>query len=321
MDDFDLPEELIAQEPVTPRDNSRMMVVKDKIYHNHFYDIIDYLETGDCLVINNTKVKKAKLCGEKSTGSAVEVILSKKISETRYVCRVKTRNPEVGNIYLFDGLKGKVVERDEALFTIEFNKPPNDLSLPIPPYVNQLKDESKYQTVFCEKNGSLASPTAGLHFTPELIDKIQKKGIDIVPITLNIDFATFLPVVNIDNHIMHTEEFEVPEHTARKINNRKGRLIVVGTTSLRTLESSVDANGDIVAQKGKTNLFITPGYNFKTKPDILLTNFHFPKSTLLMLVSAFAGKKRISDAYKEATNKRYRFYSLGDCMLLYPKQT
>jgi S-adenosylmethionine:tRNA ribosyltransferase-isomerase len=329
LDDFnyELPEERIAQEAVKPKDSSRLMVVKnDSIEHRHFHNLIDYLQEGDVLVINESKVSRAKIEGNKITGSKVEIILCEKINNTTFKARIKANKVRVGNKYDFhDGrLKAEVIGQDKDIFVVEFDKEISNeiidkyFELPLPPYVKRkINDESEYQTVYSKKEGSLAAPTAGLHFTDELLNKIKDKGVKIATVCLHVDFGTFLPVRgNIKDHKMHEEYYEIDEAAAKTINNRKGRLICVGTTSVRTLESAADSQGKIAPSKNKTEIFIYPGYKFKNKIDCLVTNFHLPKSTLLMLVSAYYGRENILKAYEEAIKEKYRFYSLGDAMLL-----
>ena len=324
--DYELPKELIAQKAIVPKDHSRLMVLRaNRIEHRHFYDILDYLKKDDVLVINETKVSRARISGRKTTGSPVELILTKKTAPKIYECRIKGNRIKLGNNYIFeDGLNCEVIARNDDIFTVEFNKPLNKrmieelFELPTPPYIKKkLESDSEYQTVYSRKEGSLAAPTAGLHFTPELLDKIRQKGVKIVKLLLHVDFGTFLEIKSkIEDHKMHEEYFEVSKAAAGTINNRKSRLVVVGTTSVRTLESAADENGKIIPQKSQTAIFIYPGYKFRNKIDALITNFHLPKSTLLLLVSAYYGKDRILNAYEEAKRQKYRFYSLGDAMLL-----
>jgi S-adenosylmethionine:tRNA ribosyltransferase-isomerase len=323
---YELPKELIAQKAMVPKDHSRLMVLnKGKLEHRHFYNIIDYFKKDDVLVINETKVSRARVCGRKTTGSAVELILCKKFSPKRYECRIKGNRIHLGNRYMFgDRLSCEVVARDNDIFTVEFSRPITQklvdtlFELPTPPYIKRkLESDSEYQTVYSRKEGSLAAPTAGLHFTPELLAKIKQKGVKIVKVLLHVDFGTFLEIKGrIDEHRMHEEYFEVSKAAADTINSRKGRLILVGTTSVRTLESAADAKGKVIPQKSKTSIFIYPGYRFKNRIDCLITNFHLPESTLIMLVSAYYGREKILQAYQEAIKQRYRFYSLGDAMLL-----
>ncbi|MBW2977874.1 tRNA preQ1(34) S-adenosylmethionine ribosyltransferase-isomerase QueA [Candidatus Woesearchaeota archaeon] len=319
--DYNLPEEFIAQKPVCPRDNSRLMVINDKIEHKRFYDIVDYLEKGDVLVINETKVIPAKLKGNKLTGGKVELIV-REFNKNKCKCILKIRNPKIGTKMRFGKYSGELIGIEKESFIVEFNTNVNLIMkkigvLPTPPYVKRkLQREEQYQTVYSKKKGSIAAPTAGLHFTKRLLDKIKKKGVKIAKVCLHVDFGTFLPVKDINKSNLHSEYFEVDKNNADIINKRKGKLVVVGTTSVRALESVADKNGKIIAKKGETELFIKPGYKFKTQIDAMITNFHLPKSTLLMLVSAFIGRKKILDAYKIAVKKKYRFFSFGDAMLI-----
>lgn len=344
---YELPEELIAQFPADKRDESRLIIVKDEIEHKKFSDIIDYLKKDDVLVLNETKVIEAKLIGEKSTGAYAEIILTKRIDDKRFICRIKSRNPIAGSEFVFnvseisknkisehdqevvsktilDTYNCKIIKQDFDIFTVEFDK---ELSkeklkkiavLPSPPYIKEEMDYSRYQTVYAEKEGSVASPTAGLHFTPELLDKIKEKGVKIAKLCLHVGFGTFISVrtENVEEHKMEEEYFEIDLVNKEIINNCSGRLVCVGTTSMRALESMCK-DGKIVKDKGMSDLFIYPGYKFKSNVSMLITNFHLPKSTLLLLVSAFAGKDVIFNAYKEAIKKKYRFYSFGDAMLLW----
>ncbi len=323
--DYRLPNELIAQAPSEPKSSSRLMVIKGKkIEHKRFYDILDYLNKGDVLVVNETKVSKNKIVGMKSTGSKVEVILMRQDKPYVYTCRIKGK-AKVGSILLFrQGLNAEVIENIDGVYKIRFNK--KNISriigeigeLPLPPYVREkLKSPSQYQTVYSKKGGSLAAPTAGLHFTEELMDKIKKKGIKIASICLHVGFGTFLPIrCSVEEHPMEPEYYEISGRAAETINLRKGRLIVVGTTTLKTLESSCTEEGKVKPGKGWSNIFIYPPYRFKSNPDALITNFHLPKSTLILLVSAYYGRDNILRAYKEAVKEKYRFYSLGDATLL-----
>ncbi len=319
--DYELPRELIAQSFVK-RGQSRMMVLKDnKIFHKRFSDIINYFKKGDVLVLNETKVVPNRLLGKKSTGGKIEVILEFEKKEM-WQCRIKGSKIRKGAELVFDKeLKARVVEKSKDVFFLKFNKKFNLEKvgrLPLPFYVkSKLVREERYQTVYSSKKGSLAAPTAGLHFSKQILDKIKKKGVKIAKVTLHINFGTFLPirVDDIRKHKMHYESFEVTQKNADIINNRKGRLIVVGTTVVRTLESSFK-NNKVIPNKTQTNLYIYPGYKFKNKIDIMLTNFHLPKSSLLLLVSAFYGRTPLLKAYKQAVKHKYRFYSFGDCMLL-----
>ena len=331
---YELPEARIAQTPVEPRDHSRLMVVhRDThgIEHRHFYDIIDYLNPGDCLVINETKVIPARLYGERPTGGAVEVLLLKQVGPKRWETLVRPgRKLKPGAEVIFgDGrLRGRVLETTAAggrivEFECEgtFEAALDALGeMPLPPYIHEkLQDRDRYQTVYAKQDGSAAAPTAGLHFTPELLQRIREKGIDIVPVLLHVGLGTFRPVKveNIEDHEMHTEYFEVPEDAARRINaarERGGRIVAVGTTSVRTLESAAK-DGRVQAMRGDTNIFIKPGYRYQMV-DALITNFHLPGSTLVMLVSAFYDRERVLDAYRLAVQEEYRFFSFGDAMLI-----
>jgi S-adenosylmethionine:tRNA ribosyltransferase-isomerase len=324
--DYELPKERIAQQAVVPKDSSRLMVIESgKIEHKHFYHLPAYLTKGDVLVINETKVAASKISGQKTTGSRVELILTKKTSPTRYECRIRGNRIREGDKYIFSkDLKCKLTGRTNDIFIVEFNRPLGQkiigrlFELPIPPYIKKkVGNNSEYQTVYSKKEGSLAAPTAGLHFTTKLMKEIEAKGVKIARLCLHIDFGTFLSIKGkIEEHKMHEEYFEISKKAADTINNRTGRLILVGTTSVRSLESAADSSGKIIPQKSKTSIFIYPGYRFKTQIDALITNFHLPKSTLLMLVSAYYGREKILAAYREAIAERYRFYSLGDAMLL-----
>ena len=323
--DYNLPEELIAQHPSDKRDESRLMIVGDEIEHIKFSDIIDYLEKDDVLVLNETKVIEAKLIGKKITGAKAEIILTKRIDNKRFEARIKAKNPKAGTEFIFNIFKCKIIEQDDDIFIVEFDK---ELSkeklkeiavLPTPPYVKEeIKDYSRYQTVYADKEGSVAAPTAGLHFTDELLERIMEKGIKIAKLTLHVGFGTFIPIrtEKVEEHKMEEEYFEIDKENADIINECKGRLVCVGTTSMRALESMCK-NGKIIKYSGLADLFIYPGYKFKSNTEMMITNFHLPKSTLLLLVSAFAGKDKILDAYKEAIKEKYRFYSFGDAMLLF----
>jgi len=318
--DYNLSKEFIAQKPVSPRDSSKLMVINNKIEHKRFYNIINYLKKDDVLVINETKVIPAKLVGRKQTGAKVELIIEE-INKNKCKCRIKATKPRVKNKLIFGKYKAEIIKQDKDTFTVLFDSNVNEImekigQLPTPPYVKRTLDRnSQYQTVYSKKKGSIAAPTAGLHFTKRLLNKIKKKGVKIAKVCLHVDFGTFLPVRDINISNLHSEYFEVDKKNADIINNRKGRVIVVGTTSVRTFEST-NKNGKIIPKKGKTEIFIKPGYKFKNKIDGLITNFHLPKSTLLMLVSAFIGRKKILDAYKIAIKKKYRFFSFGDATLI-----
>ena len=331
---YDLPEERIAQTPVEPRDHSRLMVLhrdSGAIEHRHFYDVIDYLNPGDCLVVNETKVIPARLYGERPTGGACEVLLLRQLAPKRWETLVRPgRKLKPGAEVIFgDGrLRCRVLESTDAggrvvEFECEgtFEAALDALGeMPLPPYIHEkLEDRSRYQTVYAKQDGSAAAPTAGLHFTPELMARIREKGVDIVPVLLHVGLGTFRPVKveDIETHRMHTEYFEVTPDAAERINAaraRGGRVIAVGTTSVRTLESAA-ADGRVRAMRGDTDIFIRPGYRWQTV-DALITNFHLPGSTLIMLVSAFYDRERVLDAYRLAVDMQYRFFSFGDAMLI-----
>ena len=331
---YDLPEERIAQTPVEPRDHSRLMVIHrdtDEIEHRHFYDVIDYLNPGDVLVVNDTRVIPARLYGERPTGGACEVLLLKQLAPKRWETLVKPgKKLKPGAEIVFgDGrLRGHVRETTDVggrivEFECEgtFEAALDALGeMPLPPYIHeQLEDRERYQTVYARHEGSAAAPTAGLHFTPELLTRIREKGIDVVPVLLHVGLGTFRPVKveNIEEHQMHSEHFEVTENAARRINaarERGGRVIAVGTTSVRTLESAAE-NGRLFAKRGETSIFIRPGYRYQMV-DALITNFHLPGSTLMMLVSALYDREKILSAYETAVKENYRFFSFGDAMLI-----
>lgn len=329
-----LPENLIAQHPIYKRDESRMMVIDrntNSIEHKKFRDIVDYLNKDDVLVLNDTKVIACRLIGKKKdTNAIIEVFLLEEKENNIYMCLVKPgRRVKEGTIILFDNLKAtciKILEEGMRLFKLEYE---GDLlkildeigEMPTPPYIHEkLKDKNRYQTVYANKIGSVAAPTAGLHFTPEIMCKIKEKGIKICYITLHVGLGTFKPinVKKIENHKMHSEHFYMSNETADVLNNAKKnnrKIISVGTTTTRTLETIFNENNCFCECSGSTNIFIYPGYKFKAI-DCLLTNFHLPKSTLLMLVSAFYDRKHILDFYNIAVEKKYRFFSFGDCMFI-----
>ena len=333
---YDLPEELIAQDPLEDRTASRLLVLNREtgaIEHKIFSDVIDYLNEGDCLVINNTRVIPARLIGEKEgTGGKVEILLLKRGANDVWETLVKPgKKLRPGAKIIFgDGrLRAEVLEVVEegnrlVKFYYEgiFEEILDSLGeMPLPPYItHKLEDKEMYQTVYAKYDGSAAAPTAGLHFTKELLSKIEEKGIKIASITLHVGLGTFRPVKvdDVNNHHMHTEWYEVNAEAADIINETKrngGRVICVGTTSCRTIESVADENGYMKAKTGETDIFIYPGYKFKVM-DGLITNFHLPESTLVMLVSAFAGKENVLAAYETAVKERYRFFSFGDAMIL-----
>jgi len=329
LSDFDyvLPPDLIAQEPAIPKDSSRLLALQgDRISHLQFSDITRFFQKGDVLVLNETKVSRAKIRGAKTTGGQAEIILCGRLDEKRFQCRISGHRLRIGNIYVFPGgLKGVIEDGNDGLFTMRFNKAltpdllENHFELPGPPYIEKKVEDHEYQTIYATRDGSLAAPTAGLHFTEDLLLALEKKGVKIARVCLHVGFGTFFPVRGpLADHVMHEEWYEVGEEAAGIINRREGRLFAVGTTSVRTLESASDEKGNILPGCGTTRLFIYPGYVWKTKIDGLITNFHLPRSTLLLLVSAYMGRERILDAYKEAIKEKYRFYSLGDAMLLIP---
>ena len=332
---YELPEELIAQTPIEKRDESRLMVLdrqKQTIEHKRFKDIINYLEPGDVLVRNNTKVIPARLYGKKETGANVEFLLLNNIEGDIWECIVRPGNKlHVGVKVIFgDGiLKAEILEtmpggtrKVKFKYKGIFNEILDKIGLmPLPPYIHeQLKEKDRYQTVYAKYNGSAAAPTAGLHFTPELLKKIEEKGVKIANVTLHVGIGTFRPVKeeNVENHEMHTEHFYIKQEDVDKINETKKqgkRVIAVGTTSCRVLETIADENGLVKETEADTSIFIYPGYHFKCL-DGLITNFHLPQSTLLMLVSALAGKDYIMKAYHEAVKEKYRFFSFGDAMFI-----
>ena len=332
---YELPEELIAQTPIEKRDESRLMILNRKeqtIEHKKFKDIIEYLEPGDVLVRNNTKVIPARLYGKKETGANVEFLLLNNIEGDIWECIVRPGNKlHVGVKVIFgDGiLKAEILETmpggtRKVKFEYQgiFNEILDKIGLmPLPPYIHeQLKEKDRYQTVYAKYDGSAAAPTAGLHFTPELLKKIEEKGVIIANVTLHVGIGTFRPVKEetVEAHQMHSEHFYIKQEDVEKINKAKEngkRVIAVGTTSCRVLETIADENGKVKETEGDTQIFIYPGYKFKCL-DGLITNFHLPESTLLMLVSALAGKEYIMKSYNEAVKKRYRFFSFGDAMFI-----
>lgn len=335
---YELPEEQIAQTPIEPRDHSRLLCYNrktDKIEHKHFFDVIDFLKPGDVLVVNNSKVLPARLFGYKAeTGAKIEVLLQKRIDLKN--CEVITKPQKrlsVGTEIVFnENIKCTVTEKgDYGSCKVKFDYKDNKTfeehlmeigTMPLPPYIKEkLKNQNRYQTVYAKVDGSSAAPTAGLHFTPELLRKIKDKGVEILEVLLHVGLGTFRPVKedNIEDHEMHSEYFEISQDVADKINKAKSegrRVIAVGTTSVRVLESGVDENGKLQAQKRETKIFIYPPYKFKMI-DALITNFHLPESTLIMLVSAFIGDiDKTLDLYKLSVREKYRFFSFGDAMFI-----
>ena len=331
---YELPKELIAQDPLSDRAASRLLVIDkitEKRTHTDFHHIGDYLNPGDCLVINNTKVIPARLIGEReNTGGKVELLLLKRKENNIWETLVKPgKKARIGSRIVFGGgiLKAEVVdiiEEGNRLVKFEFDGIFEEIldklgQMPLPPYItHQLKDKNMYQTVYAKYEGSAAAPTAGLHFTEKLLEDIEKSGVNIARVTLHVGLGTFRPVKvdDVSKHHMHTEFYQVSKEAADTINNTKkngGRIICVGTTSCRTIESASDKNGIVMAGEGDTDIFIYPGYRFRVL-DGLITNFHLPESTLLMLVSALTGRDNIMAAYKEAVDMKYRFFSFGDAM-------
>ena len=318
--DYELPKGLIAQRPLSKRDISKLMVVADKMTHSRFHTIVDYLEKGDVLVVNNSKVIPARLKGRKETGGRIGLLILKRKRGLVYEAQI-TGRVKPGDKIIIGDAEARVLSVGEKS-TVEFDKMPdieNEGEMPTPPYIEEpLQNSSEYQTVYAEHEGSVAAPTAGFHFTPELLCSIQAKGVELAAVTLHVGLGTFLPVrcEDVREHRMHSEEYFITQKDADTINNRTGRLIVVGTTTLRCLESSAD-DGLVTPGQGEADLFIYPGYRFRVRPDALVTNFHLPRSTLIMLVSAYAGRERIMQCYKEAIEKGYRFYSFGDAMMIF----
>ena len=335
---YDLPKELIAQTPLDRRDSSRLLVLDRNnglLENRHFYDIVDYLNDGDCLILNDTRVLPARLYGTKNeTGAVVEFLLLNDLGENKWECIVGPgKKAREGARFSFgDGILEcevtSVLENGDRVVRFFYDRDSGFYSIldeigqmPLPPYIKEkLNDKERYQTVYSKNLGSAAAPTAGLHFTPELLEKIKEKGVSIGYVTLHVGLGTFRPVKEdiIENHKMHSEHYSLTRETAELINRTKEsgkRCIAVGTTSCRTIESIIPENGRIHESEGWTDIFIYPGYQFKYI-DALITNFHLPESTLIMLVSAFAGYDNIMNAYKEAVNEKYRFFSFGDAMLI-----
>ena len=332
---YDLPEELIAQTPLQQRDCSRLMVldrVTGEVQHRHFYDVIDFLQPGDCLVMNDSRVLPARLLGRRPTGGAVELLLLKDLGDRKWECLAKPgKKLQAGQQVVFGNgeLTASVTEvKEDGNRIVEFHYEGIFLEvlerlgkMPLPPYIKaELQDQERYQTVYSKEVGSAAAPTAGLHFTNELLEKIRQKGVQTAFITLHVGLGTFRPVKaeQLTEHHMHSEFCMMSGETAAILNETKkcgGRIICVGTTSCRTLESLVNENGYFEEKSSWTDIFIYPGYSFKAMQG-LITNFHLPESTLVMLVSAFAGRENVLCAYNEAVNERYRFFSFGDAMVI-----
>jgi S-adenosylmethionine:tRNA ribosyltransferase-isomerase len=335
LSDFDyiLPKHLIAQRPIEPRDSSRLMVLqKDKIEHRKFRDFVDYLNEGDILVLNDSRVLPARLLGKKETGGKVDLLLVEKKEKDAWTCLISGKTIRAGSKLVFgNGNLSGIVKRKlhggkyevEFQYKGELYKIINDIGvMPTPPYIKEVvKNPKIYQTVYAKEDGSIAAPTAGLHFTGSVFDLLKSRGIDIVPITLHISIGTFLPVKSeaVQKHKMDPEHFNIAPTVAHKINSAKKagkRIFAVGTTTVKTLESACNDKGEVVKLEGQSDLFIYPGYEFKLGLSGLLTNFHLPKSTLIMLVSAYAGRNNILNAYRIAIENSYRFYSFGDAMLI-----
>ncbi len=332
---YELPEELIAQTPLKQRDGSKLLVLdklSGKVSHRHFYDVIEYLKPGDCLVMNDSRVLPARLLGSRPTGGAVELLLLRDLGNKQWECLAKPgRKLREGQQVLFGNGEltatiTKVYEDGNRIVTFDYEGIFLEVlerlgKMPLPPYIKEeLQDQERYQTVYSKEVGSAAAPTAGLHFTQDLLEKIREKGIKTAFITLHVGLGTFRPVKaeSIDEHHMHSELCMISAQTAQMLNETKargGRVICVGTTSCRTLESLVNEDGTFLEKSRWTDIFIYPGYTFKAM-DALITNFHLPESTLVMLVSAFAGRENILSAYETAVREKYRFFSFGDAMLI-----
>ena len=333
--DFYLPDELIAQTPLEKRDNSRLLHLDKntgKIEHKHFYDIKQYIRPGDCLVLNDSRVLPARLIGTRPTGGAVELVLLKDLGDNCWECLSRPgRKTKPGQELIFGngeltGVVQELTQGGNRIVKFDYKGIFLEIlerlgKMPLPPYIKEeLQDSERYQTVYSKELGSAAAPTAGLHFTKELLSEIEDMGVSICCVTLHVGLGTFRPVKaeNIEDHDMHSEFCIIPEETAKTVNDTKkagGRVIAVGTTSCRTLESFTTDDGVLQATSGWTNIFIYPGYTFKCI-DALITNFHLPESTLIMLVSALAGREHILNAYKTAVNEKYRFFSFGDAMFI-----
>jgi len=337
--DYELPKGLIAQYPYERRDKARLMIVSDKIEHKVFSNLIDYVSSGDVIVLNQTKVLKFKLYAQKITGANAEITIMNTnlvdVSRTKILCKIKGSKPKIGNEYEIEDIKAKIISADEDDFVLEFYSGDNVLTMmelkefcdkhgyyPLPGYIKeQSKDydyQEKYQAVFAEKEGSIAAPTASLHFTPELIDKLKQKGVKFAYLTLHVSYSTFksINVSDIREHKLDPEFIEIDSENATLINNAKGEVIAVGTTVLKSLESLSDINGFISPKSMLSELYIYPSYKFKSKATKLLTNFHLPKSSLILLTSAFASWQRVKEAYELGVKEKYKFFSFGDAMLL-----
>ena len=333
---YDLPQELIAQTPLAQRDGSRLLVLNKAtggVEHRHFHDILDYLNPGDCLVLNNSRVLPARLLGKRATGGAVEILLLKDTGNDTWECLTKPgrKTPVGAELSFGEGLLTATIvqAKEDGNKLVQFHYQGIFLEIleqlgkmPLPPYITEeLQDQERYQTVYSKVNGSAAAPTAGLHFTPELLDAIRAKGVKLAWVTLHVGLGTFRPVKaeEITDHHMHAEFCMLSAETAALLNQTRqagGRIVCVGTTSCRTIESFANEDGTFTEKSGWTDIFIYPGYRFKAM-DALITNFHLPESTLIMLVSAFAGRETVLNAYKIAVEERYRFFSFGDAMFIY----
>lgn len=332
--DFELPQELIAQYPLAERTASRLLHITDKVIEDGvFTDVEKFLHPGDLLIANNTRVIKARLLGRKETGGAVEALIERVTGEDTAIAMVRaSKSPKPGSALFFEAdgktVRVEVTGREGEFFKLQFASPVLDVleafgKVPLPPYIEHAadkSDEGRYQTVYARYPGAVAAPTAGLHFSEALLKRLQDKGVDIEYVTLHVGAGTFQPVrvENLSEHHMHSEWYSMPEETARRINEAKAqgrRVVAVGTTSLRTLESAADRVGHVQAGARDTQLFVMPGYEFKIV-DALITNFHLPKSTLVMLVSALVGRERILEAYRHAVQERYRFFSYGDACFI-----
>ena len=324
---YEVPKELIAQEPVLPRDAARLLVLRgNSIEHRTFRDIVDYVSRGDVIVINNTRVIPARFSGKKESGGKAEALLIRIRSDGSWEAIVSGKNIKKGSRLFFGKFSAEVLEKEEGRFFLRFDVEPEKLissgEIPLPHYIKKMPENPEmYQTVYSRREGAIAAPTAGLHFTPELIEKIKSKGVKFVEITLHVGLGTFRPVKDMATHRMDPEFYEVREEAALEINNaaKSGhRIFAVGTTVLKTLET-VSKGGIVNAGCGESSLFIKPGHIFQSPVSALITNFHIPKSTLIMLVTAFSGYDEVMTAYREAVQHRYRFFSFGDAMLLYKK--
>jgi len=318
--DYPLPLNQIAQEAFHPRDHCKLMILKeDQIIHQKFYNLIDYLQPNDILVLNETKVQHAKIEGKKETGAKIIITLTKKISQREYEARIKGNKLKENIKLLFKNNEATIIKKEDDIFHLEFQKElqEKDLEIVTPPYIKKKVPEKDYQTVFASVPGSLAAPTAGLHFTEQLLKKIEQKGIKIAKLRLDISFETFLPVKDPNNHKTGKEFFILDQHNANIINTNPNNIIAVGTTIVKCLESCTWKDEKIYPTTGESTIFIKPGYEFKAPIKAMITNFHLPKSSLLLLTTAYGNRERILNAYNEAVKKNYRFFSLGDAMMVW----